>query len=254
MSIWLHGLAGGLQGLGTSITAAGAEKREARGLALREKYLSARQTKQNKFTAGENLADRELRSREGLANRELQTDLTDTRIEAADTRAVEGREHDLALADIRGSNTMKRLEAQLAASAKEGNAQRTAAMERTKATITAGIQNATAEGGLRQYNDLLDQTLERAGTSEEFDSEGNAVTNWKLYDELVTITALAQGVPPWRQPPRTAPQIVSYAQELGSFDQAVTSLKEHHYRVPERAIAQARKLAAPRLLTGLGQK
>ena len=51
VSIWLHAAAGGLQGLGTSIATADAEKREARGLALREKYLAARQGKQHTFTA-----------------------------------------------------------------------------------------------------------------------------------------------------------------------------------------------------------
>ena len=247
MSIWLHGLAGGLQGLGTSITTADAEKREARGMALREKYLAARQAKQHTFTSEQGQLDRDLRSTEGSANRKLQTDLTDRRIASDDARAVEGREHDLALADIRGSNTMKRLEAQLAASAKEGNAQRTAAMERTKATIGAGMQRATAEGRLEQYNDLLDQTLERAGTmAEEFDAEGNPVTNWKLYDEMVTLTDKAQGVPPWLQPIQTADMIGEYASLPrfgGDVDAAVTWLKQRHYRVPEQAIAQAIRLA-----------
>ena len=139
MSLWLHAAAGGLQGLGTSIMTADAEKRENRGLALREKYLTARQTKQNKFTALENQKGRDLRSNEGIANRALQTELTGTRIEAADTRETKGRVHDLLLEGIRSSNTMKRLEAQLAASSKEGAAHRTAAMERTQTTINAGI-------------------------------------------------------------------------------------------------------------------
>ena len=248
MSIWLHGLAGGLQGLGTSISTADAEKREARGMALREKYLMARQSKQHDFTAEQSALDRDFRSTEGQANRDLRSELTDTRIEADDTRVVEGRKHDLALENIRSSNTMKRLDAQLEASAKEGNANRTAAMQRTQETINAGLQRATTEGGLEKYKDLLDETLKRAGTMEKvFDAEGNPVTNWGIYDEMLTLTAKAKGVPPWRQPERTSQQIVSYAQKLGDVDTAVSWLKERHYRVQDRAIAQARRLASTRL-------
>ena len=159
MSLWLHAAAGGLQGLGTSIMAADAEKSEARGLALREKYLAARQGSQNQFTAGENEKNRLLSSTQREAERVLRLDLADKQITAGDRRAVEGREHDLTLENIRSSNTMKRLTTQLAASAKEGQAQRTAAMERTQTTINAGLQRATAEGGLEQYEALLDETL-----------------------------------------------------------------------------------------------
>ena len=255
MSIWLHAAAGGLQGLGTSIMAAEEEKREARGLALREKYLSARQTKQHRFRSGENELTRAHRAGENELTRAHQTELSQSQIAAADTRVVEGRAHDVTMEELRGSNTMKRLEAQIAAAASAGDKDRRAAMERTQASISAGLQKAIADGSQAQYKDQLEETLKRAGTDpNEFDAEGNPVTNWALYDEMLTITALAKGVPPWRQPPRTAPQIVSYAQELGSFDEAVTSLKLHHYRVPERAIAQARKLAAPRLLSGMGQQ
>ena len=247
MSIWLHGLAGGLQGLGTSIATADAEKREARGLALREKYLSARQTQQQTFLAGEGELNRANRAEESELTREHQTELSQSQIAAADKRVVEGRAHDLTMEDIRGSNTMTRLEAQLTASAKEGQAQRTAAMERTRASISAGLQKAIADGREEQYKDLLDETLKRAGTmAEEFDAEGNPVTNWELYDEIMTLTAEAKGVPPWRQPIQTADLIGEYASLPkfgGDVDAAVTWLKQRHYRVPEQAIAQALSLA-----------
>ena len=249
MSIWLHAAAGGLQGLGTSIMAGDAEKRENRGLALREKYLAKRQLSQNQFTAGENDKNRILRSAESQAERDLRIELTETQITAGDRRAVEGRTHDLLLEGVRSSNTMKRLTAQLDASTKEGDANRRAAMERTLAGINAGIQRATAGGGLEQYQELLEETLKRAGTNpEEFDADGNAVTNWALYDEMQTLTQKAEGVPPWRQPVRTGQQIVAYAEKLGDVGTAVSWLKERHFRVPERAISQARQLAAPRLL------
>ena len=247
MSIWMHAVAGGLQGLGTSISTADAEKREARGLALREKYLMARQTQQQTFSAGENELTRAHRAGENELTRKHQTELTDTRIAADDTRVVEGRKHDIAIEEIRSSNTMTRLEAQLKASAKEGNAQRTAAMERTQATIGAGIQRAITEGGLQQYQELLDETLKRAGTmAKEFDAEGKPLTNWGLYDEILTLTAKAEGVPPWRQPIQTADMIGEYASLPkfgGDVDDAVTWLKQRHYRVPEQAIAQALRLA-----------
>ena len=211
MSIWLHAAAGGLQGLGTSIMTADAEKREARGMALREKYLTARQTKQHRFSAEENELARAHRAGENELTREHQTTLSEGQIAAADKRAGEGRVHDLLIEGIRSSNTMNRLEAQLKASADEGNAQRTAAMERTRATINAGIQRAVAEGGLEKYKDLLDATLKRAGTNpDEFDAAGDPVTNWGLYDEMLTLTAKAEGVPTWRQPARTGQQIVAY--------------------------------------------
>ena len=257
MSLWLHAAAGGLQGLGTSIMTADAEKREARGLALREKYLAARQGREHTFRAGENALTREHRAGENELTREHQTELSENQIAAADQRTVEGRAHDLTMEEIRGSNTMQRLEAQLEASATEGDKDRNALLGRTLATINAGVEKATREGNLKQYKELIAEMLERAGTDpdpESVDALGEPVTNWKLYGEMMTITELAKGVPPWRQPVRTSTQIVSYAQELGSFDEAVTSLKLHHYRVPERAIAQARKLAAPRLLSGMGQQ
>ena len=61
---------------------------------------------------------------------------------------------------------------------------------------------------------------------------------------MMTLTAKAEGVPPWRQPVRTGTQIVAYAEKLGDIDTAVTWLQERHFRVPDRAIAQARQLAA----------
>ena len=249
MSIWLHAVAGGLQGLGSSIATADAEKREARGLALREKYLTARQNRQNEFTAGQNTKNRLLRSEEAEKGRVHQTGLTEQQITAADKRAVGDRKHDLAMENIRGSNTMQRLEAQLTAASSEGDKDRRAAMERTQASINAGLQKATAGGSLDQYKDQLEETLKRAGTDPDvFDADGNAVTNWALYDEMMTLTAKAEGVPPWRQPVRTGMQIVAYAEKLGDVATAVTWLQERHFRVPDRAISDARRLAAPRLL------
>ena len=78
----------------------------------------------------------------------------------------------------------------------EGTASnRKAAMERTQATINAGVSSVRpTEGRLEQYNEmLLAETLERAGTMEkEFDAEGNPVTNWGIYDEMLTLTAKAE--------------------------------------------------------------
>ena len=249
MSIWLHAAAGGLQGLGTSIMTADAEKREARGMALREKYLTARQNRQNEFTAEQGVLNRGHRSEEALAGRNLQRDLSADQIAAANQRVVEGRTHDQTMEDIRGSNTMTRLEAQLAASSSEGDKNRRAAMERTQASISAGLQKAIVDGSQDQYKDQLEETLKRAGTDPDvFDAAGDPVTNWGLYDEMLTLTAKAEGVPPWRQPVRTGQQIVAYAQQLGDVDTAVTWLQERHFRVPDRAISEARRLAAPRLL------
>ena len=249
MSIWLHAVAGGLQGLGSSIATADAEKREARGLALREKYLTARQDKQNKFTSEQGALNRGYRSEEAAAGRDLQRDLSADQIEAANTRAVEGRTHDLTMTEIRGSNTMTRLEAQLAAASSEGDKNRRAAMERTRASINAGLQKAIADGRQDQYKDQLEETLKRAGTDPDptsVDSAGEPVTNWTLYDEMLTLTAAAKGVPPWRQPIQTAGMIGEYASLPrfgGDVDAAVTWLKQRHYRVPKPAIAQARRLA-----------
>ena len=254
MSIWMHGLAGGLQGLGTSITTADAEKREARGLALREKYLSARQAKQHTFRSEENELNRAHRGVENELNREHQTELSESRIDADDTRVVEGRAHDVTMEEIRGSNTMQRLEAQLAAAASEGDKNRMAAMDRTLASISAGLQNAIADGNQAQYKDQLEETLKRAGTDPDvFDAAGDPVTNWELYDEMLTLTAKAEGVPPWRQPVQTADMIGEYASLPrfgGDVDAAVTWLQQRHYRVPEPAIAQARRLAKPVKRTG----
>ena len=248
MSIWLHAAAGGLQGLGASIATADAEKREARGLALREKYLAARQARQHTFSSTESELTRTHQSTESELTREHNTELSESQIAAADKRAGEGRTHDLLVEGIRSSNTMQRLTSQLDHAAREGNANRRSAMERTQATINAGVQRATDEGGLERYKELLDQTLERAGTNpDEFDADGNAVTNWGLYDEMMTLTAMAKGVPPWRQPARTGMQIIEYAQKLGDVDTAVSWLQDRHYDVPDRAISQARSLAAERL-------
>ena len=249
MSLWLHAAAGGLQGLGTSIATADAEKRENRGLALREKYLLARQAKQHTFRAGENELTRAHRAGENELTRAHQTELSQSQIAAADTRVVEGRAHDVTMEEIRGSNTMKRLEAQITAAASAGDKDRRAAMERTQASISAGLQKAIADGSQAQYKDQLEETLKRAGTDpNEFDADGNAVTNWALYDEMLTLTAAAKGVPPWRQPVRTGMQIVAYAEKLGDVGTAVSWLQERHFRVPDRAISEARQLAAPRLL------
>ena len=247
MSIWLHAAAGGLQGLGTSIMTADAEKRENRGLALREKYLSARQAKQRTYRSGENELTRAHRAEENALTREHQTELSQSQIAAANTRTVEGRAHDVTMEEIRGSNTMTRLEAQLSAAASEGDKNRRADMERTRASISAGLQKAIADGSQAQYKDQLEETLKRAGTDPDvFDAAGDPVTNWALYDEMLTLTAKAEGVPPWRQPVQTADMIGEYASLPrfgGDVDATVTWLKQRHYRVPEPAIAQARRLA-----------
>ena len=104
----MHALGGGLQGLGQSMTAAETERRENRGLALREAYMRQRMQMQHDFYAGENEADRTIRrelhdetlaarATENETDRALRRELSDEQIAAGDARAAAGRENQMAM-------------------------------------------------------------------------------------------------------------------------------------------------------------
>ena len=186
MSIWLHALAGGVQGLGQSIATGDAEKREARGVALREKYLMARQKQGQDFSAGQADLERGHESGErekdrtqrgtmhtetiaaGAANTATSIAAADARAERSDTSAMERLTADNAAAD-------DRLDKQLAAS-------HSAAVQRLEAQIS----------GMSQGPSAADNVALRAAVSklpflqkEVLDEEGNVVQEASPDPELV---------------------------------------------------------------------
>ena len=84
--MWLHALAGGLRGVGASMTMRAQEDRQMRGIALKEAFYSKRQQSQQEFQAGEaekkrnfrageSEKRRDFRAGESEAERNLRTDL-----------------------------------------------------------------------------------------------------------------------------------------------------------------------------------
>ena len=177
MSIWLHALAGGVTGLGASISANDQEKRAARGLKLRESYISKRQDKliaaqaagrqeTQDFTAGENELSREASAEQARLTRAQQTEL-----------AGESREFQMEMAKFNSSEAMQHVEARIEAAASEGDKNRTAAAQRLKEQLEAAGMGAIRRNQSAAFERFYDDVQRRAKEFPAQDSEGNTVYN-----------------------------------------------------------------------------
>ena len=253
MSIWLNALAGGIQGLGASISAGDQEKREARGLALRESYLSKRQDKSiaaqtahredsQEFTAEQGKLTRALREEQGKLTREHQSEL-----------AGESREFQMEMAQFTSGEAMKQINTRISAASSEGDKDRQAAAERLRKQLEAAGIQAARRNELASFEQFVDEVQRRAKEFPAQDSEGQPIYNdagdtmpdFALEQRMVDLYIAGGNVPTWQQPPLSAQDLIDAAGVIGGIDAAIADAKRVGYRVPDRAIAEARKMSMP---------
>lgn len=272
MSLWRYAIAGGLQGLGRSISLREEEQREARGMALRERFLLARQRGQQEFVAGEAALTRDARSDEAQLTREHQTELAEQRIDAVAAEGVATREHQ---AELTGQR--------ITAAAAEGAATRghretlqdeslTAMRQRHTATLTAADARLTRELTWREGENAKDRqaritpalqrlTRQLAAAQQALDDRDFNLKLRTAYDDvyqrvdetgeratdpdLVTRAMSVfreEGKHPW-EISLTGPDIFESVREEGlSVDDAVENLRLLQFQLPNAAIRRARSM------------
>ena len=249
MSVWLHAVGGGLQGLGTSMSIAAEERREMRGLAMREAYLRDRLTAEHKFRASEGEANRATRIEEaniydatrrseGEANRAARADEAaaerkqrdehhaDT-IAQRDRLAAQGRAHELAILDRR-----------LTATASQALEQANAEIERLK---SQGYDLERMTDDARLMNEL-------APLFPKIDEDGDIVLGLdnKPTPDMQLIRAVLRVRENTGEWPRQHDAVTfddiraTMAAQNRSFDDTIFWLERMGYHVPNSTIQTAR--------------
>ena len=246
-------LAGGLQGVGEGLSQDAAERREMRGVALREKYLMARQQagqehasgmidKRIEATAAERAVDREhaegmlgtrieATAAEGAANRDNAAGMLDTRIEASAAEGAANRE-------LRASEGS----ASRAHYASEGEKNRTArdsrALQEAGARIAqlqsrdADLRTMAADTELvSKLGPLYPQIDPETGEPTIDPTTGEPVADRDLINDVIK-TYQAQGQMP-REIKPNAREIVALAQGWGmDVEQAVERMRRLDFQAP----------------------
>ena len=256
MSIWLNALAGGIEGLGVSISAGAQEKRAARGLALRESYLT---TRQNTAIAAQTTAredTQEFSDEQRELVRKATAEQNRLTLKQRTDQAGEDRKFRKELAEFTSGKVMEQINARIKAAESEGDKDRKAAAARLKEQLRAAGAQAAQRNQLAAFESFVDQVERRAAEYPAQDADGNLIYNdegdtvpdFDLEIEMIQLAIAGGNVPTWEQPPRTAQQLMTYAEELGSVDAAVAATKRVGYVVPLRAIEEARRLSVqPRI-------
>ena len=259
MSIWLNALAGGIEGLGASISAGDQEKREARGLALRDSYLTKRQEtliaaqttarhERQDFTAGENQLARKATAEQNRLTREQQTSL-----------AGDSQEFRMELAKFTSSEAMKQIDARIEAAASEGDKDRKAAGELLKERLRAAGLQAVGRNARAAYENFVEQVERRAKEFPAKDADGNIIYNdegktipdFALEQRMVDLYVAGDFVPTWEQDPLSAQDLIDASEAIGGLDAAIDDAKRVGYRVPDRAIQEARGMDSATTRSGL---
>ena len=243
MSLWKHVVGGGLQGLGASITLAENEKREARGIALREAYLQKRQGRDQAFRASESTLQRThsaattervigARADEGVLNREHSAGIAGDRMEhSADQTAaiIEAREEEGA------ANRALRRE--------EGAANR--AVRRGEGMAAAARRIAQLEGDL----DSPKLVEEVAGlyTEETMDDGGHPTgerePNYDLAGQAIRFKKRTDDWP-WDKTITVDDLYTTMRSSGKGFDETVTDLTALRFHIPPRVARTAKKRLA----------
>ena len=251
MSLWLNAVAGGLQGLGQSISANDAEKREVRGLTLREKYLRERLDAQIEARAAEGVAGREhqagltqdqieARAAEGVAGREHQAGLTQDQIEARAAEGVAGRAHQAVL-------TQAQIDARAAEGVagrehESGERQKDRDLRSNETLLRMSTELAQAQADLSgaQRNDKMREIFDKTYNAVN-DQTGERETNPDLVATAMGIYQ-SQGKPPWEIKVSGADIVESAKNQGQSVDETVARLKSLWFQVPNIAVSRARSL------------
>ena len=262
----MHALGGGLQGYGAALSKREDEAREARGIALREKYLAARLQTTLDARAEEGALARGHRTElvetqvaagttEAAATRAHQTDLTELRIGAQRDEGALTREHRTELAETGLAGDDARLDKQLAARATEGAANRTAAGDRLDRTLKADRDKtlSTVVQRLAQVQEEL-TGQKRTDTIREIISDRymtmNPDTGERESDPTTISTVMGIFQDEGKLPEQirvSGPDILESSRKLGiDVDETADRLRSLWFQVPDKAISRARLLLTQR--------
>ena len=250
MSIWAHAVGGGLRGLGASITLAENEKREARGIALREAYLEKRQGRDQAFRASESALQRThsaattervigARADEGVLNREHSAGIAGDRMEhSADQTAaiIEAREEEGA-----ANRTLRRDEgaANRALRRDEGAARRGAGM------VAAARRISELEGDLDSPKLLgeVANLYSEPGVDDQGHPTGETVPNFELAGQAIRFMKRTDEWP-WDKTITVDDLYTTMRSSGKGFDETVTDLTALRFHIPPRVARTAKKRLA----------
>ena len=178
MSLWLHAIAGGLEGIGANLTAQENEKRQLRGIKLRESYQFAREERSREFQSGERQKDRDLQTGIAGENRE------DRRLAAVTAEKNSERRHQELVADkkyARESDEAKHKERIEIERAKVAQAAEHFRSNQGRLTANAAAEVEKNRSALIAASKKLQRELEQEGYERD---EARKQRYIKIYSEL----------------------------------------------------------------------
>ena len=254
MSLWLHAVAGGLEGVGASLTAKENEKRQMRGIQLREVYQIAREDRSRKFQSGE--ADKDRISREGI-----ESGRRDDRRMASEAREVgEERRHEesqasrtltMETADARHAQTMDLRNRELTQAATHFQTTQKR-LEGAKEEDQRIAQQRVSVAAQKALSDLEEEGYEREEArremlmkiyvnEDEVDVKGNPMPDMKAVGEAMAFYEQT-GKDPWEYVVSAQELVDDVNETKMDLDEVSETLKVKLFRVPERSINRARKI------------
>ena len=257
-------LAGGLQGVGEGLSQDAAERREMRGVALREKYLMARQQAGQAHQAG--MLDKRIdaSAAEGAANREHAEGMLGTRIDASAAEGAANRDNAAGMLDKRIDASAAEGAANRELRSSEGAANRELRSSEGDKNRAARESEALARAGARiaqlqsrdtdlatmaadaelvgKLGPLYPQIDPETGEPTLDPATGEPVADRELINDVIRIYQ-AQGQMP-REIKPNAREIVALAQSWEmDVDQAVERIRLLDFKAPSKgAITRAGNL------------
>ena len=253
MSIWLNALAGGVQGLGASITARETEERDNRGLALRERYLERRQAIGHdqgveRIELQDTLADEN-----AVASFGRQKELTEIQKQNALERDAARAADDLANTELRQTGAMNRVQEQITAANARQDKDLTQRLTAIQQRITSAATEATNAQAAQKYKKDTDQLTSMMTTAGEFGEEESI--DWDLFQTAHDIYMASSDDPnkrklPSQEPPLSTLEIITARKDLNrrSVQDTADYLRALGFRFRSGAVE-----GAMRHDSGLGQ-
>ena len=205
MSIWLSALAGGVQGLGTSIANREQEERENRGLVLREKYLERRQDIGHaqgieRIELQDTLADKNAVDSFGR-----QKELTEIQKQNALERDSARAADDLANTELRQTGAMNRVKEQIKAADARQDKEMTQRLSAIQQRMTEAAMEATNAQAAQKYKRDTDQLTAMMTVADEY--SGEEVMQWDLFQTAHDIYMSSSDDPTKRKLPSQEPPL-----------------------------------------------
>ena len=217
MSIWLAALAGGVQGLGTSIANREKEDRDNRGLALRERYLERRQSIGHEQGVERIELEDTLADENAEASFGRQKELTEIQKQNALERDSARAADDLAITTLRDTGAMNRVKEQITAANARHDKEMTQRLTAIQQRMTAAATEATNAQAVQKYKRDTDQLTAMMTVADEL--SGEEVMQWDLFQTAHDIYMASSADPnnrklPSQEPPLSTLDIIQSQQKL----------------------------------------